>query len=100
MHELTLRSWPNTNKVRPMAVMDSASPNTRLVAPGVVSMVELAGTSSLTGKTGAFIPAARLSTWVASGKALSARPGPQRRPGLERGRQHKREEFPRGERRR
>ena len=45
--KLTVRYWPNTSNTYPMAVMSAPAPNMSLMTPGVVSMVELAGTSSL-----------------------------------------------------
>jgi hypothetical protein len=42
-----------------------------LMTAGVVSLVELAGTSSLTGRTGLFIPSATLSSWLSSVKTLA-----------------------------
>ena len=41
-----------------------------LVTPGAITVGELAGTSSLLGRTGLFTPTATLSSWASSGKTL------------------------------
>ncbi|MEO8806719.1 MAG: S8 family serine peptidase [Burkholderiaceae bacterium] len=69
--QLTVRYWPNTNNVYPMAVQATAAANSTLLTAGVVSLGELAGTSSWVGKTGIFLPSARLASWLSSGKTLT-----------------------------
>ena len=72
MRKLNVTYWPNTANVFPMAVSSSVSPDTSLMQPGVVSLVELAGKTSSLSKTGLFIPTATLAAGVTKGKLLSS----------------------------
>ena len=69
--KLGVRHWPNSGKVWPMAMQDTAAPNSARRTAGVVSLVELAGPGSAVGKTGLLLPAANVSGCASSGRILA-----------------------------
>lgn len=70
VQRMSLRYWPDTGAAYPMAVLSAPAGNSALVSPGVVSMVDLAGGSSVLSRSGLLMPTATLSSWLSSGKTL------------------------------
>jgi serine protease AprX len=75
----TVSYWPATTGVPsatfPKAIVEAVASNQSFTSTGVLSMTALAGSSSRTGKTGAFIPVATLSGWAAVGSGTSLSQG-------------------------